>query len=226
VEASFFSGCEDTRRFTDGFGTDRSPWDFFRVTDSEKLDPGSVNDKAVSIDRDVALEPSVDRVVFEEVSSVVKAEEGVIDGDDSGVIVENSGTADETSDTAESIDSELNWHDEIKMRFGFRAGLLLCTLCDARAIDLMRSIEGTPRMVEWRRALAGFSSKDLRSVSERSRFVSHDNSFDWLMRVRHNFFHTDDSDGCQHIGIWNPSVNRCSTNEGLTIPTGTSHAGE
>ena len=67
----------------------------------------------------------MDGVVLEEVSGIVKTEEGVVDGDDSGVIVKNSGTADEASDAAESVDSELNWHGASKWWYVLRVGLSL-----------------------------------------------------------------------------------------------------
>lgn len=112
MKRSLFDRKENTRGFANGFSTDGSPWDFVGVSACEKLDLGSVYDKAVSVNSDFALVLSVNGIILEEVASIVDRKKRVVHGNDSGVWVIDGSTAHKTSNTSESVDSKLNWHDD------------------------------------------------------------------------------------------------------------------
>lgn len=53
------------------------------------------------------------RVVLEHVGSIFQVEERIVDGDGHDItFVFHGGTADEAADTAESVDSDLDSHDD------------------------------------------------------------------------------------------------------------------
>lgn len=61
---------------------------------------------------DLLVEESVNRIVLELVDGVLERQEGVVHRNDRGVRVIQSGTEDETTDTAKSIDSKSDGHGE------------------------------------------------------------------------------------------------------------------
>jgi len=110
-------GGEDTGGLAHVGSADRSPRDVTGVLLGEELDGdlalSVVDDEGVGgdIGSDSSRVLSVDRIVLEEVACVVDGEEGVIDSDGHDITgVLKGGTAYETADTAESVDSKLDSH--------------------------------------------------------------------------------------------------------------------
>ena len=91
-----------------------------RIAFGEELDLQFANDKASVFSLDGLVEGSVDRIVLKLVDGVVERQEGIVDGNDCGVRVVQSGTEDETADTAKSIDSKSDGHG-----VGFLVGKLV-----------------------------------------------------------------------------------------------------
>ena len=111
------SGGEDSSRLAHIGRTDLAPWDVRGVLLGEELDDGLgltiVYNEGVS--RGISSNGSgvlaVDRIVLEEVASVVEGEEGVVDGHGHDIaVVFEGGTADEAADAAESVDSKFDSH--------------------------------------------------------------------------------------------------------------------
>ncbi len=103
---------EDTCGLANVRSSNRSPRNIRGVPLSEELDNGLalsvLNDKRVgfSIGGDSSGVLSVDRIILEEVSSIVEGEEGIVHSDGGNItLVLKSSTAHETSDAAESVDS-------------------------------------------------------------------------------------------------------------------------
>uniref|UniRef100_A0A7S3L1S0 Uncharacterized protein n=1 Tax=Amphora coffeiformis TaxID=265554 RepID=A0A7S3L1S0_9STRA len=81
-----------------------------RIAFGEELDLQFTNDEASVFSLDGLVEGSVDRIVLKLVDSILERQEGIVDGNDGGVRVVQSGTEDETTDTAKSIDSKSDGH--------------------------------------------------------------------------------------------------------------------
>lgn len=101
---SLFDGGEDTGGLNDVFGTSFAPWDGLGVAFAEDGDGFAVDNQIATISLDFALEFAVGRVILEHVNHVVKADERVIDGNDSRSTFDRR-SQNETSDTSESVDS-------------------------------------------------------------------------------------------------------------------------
>ena len=101
---------ENTGGLADNFGTFGSPSAFFGVTAGKELDPDITNDEAVTIGFDFTFVHSVDGIILELVGGVLNSQKGVIDCNDSSIGVLQCGTANQTTDTAESVDTKLD-HD-------------------------------------------------------------------------------------------------------------------
>jgi hypothetical protein len=113
MQASLFNGREDTSGLTDGIRASFTPRNFLGVSDSKELNLVSVDYEAVTVDGDFTFVASMDGIVLKEVTSIVKTEERIVHGNDFGIWVIHSGTANETADTAKSIDTKLHRHDSV-----------------------------------------------------------------------------------------------------------------
>lgn len=111
------SGGENTSTFTHIVSTNRSPGDLGRIPLGKEFDGrlclSIINDERVrgSISGDSSRVLSMDGIVLEHIGGVIQVKEGVVDGDGHNIArVLHGGTADETTDTAESVDSDLDSH--------------------------------------------------------------------------------------------------------------------
>mmetsp|Transcript_14277 Transcript_14277/g.28798 ORF Transcript_14277/g.28798 Transcript_14277/m.28798 type:complete len:302 (-) Transcript_14277:145-1050(-) len=110
VKRGLFNGGEDTGGFADSVSAGFSPRNVLRIAFGEELDLQFTNDEASVFSLDGLVEGSVDRIVLKLVDSILERQEGIVDGNDGGVRVVQSGTEDETTDTAKSIDSKSDGH--------------------------------------------------------------------------------------------------------------------
>lgn len=111
VGGGLLGGGEDTGRLDDVLGTSVLPGDGGRVPLGVELDGLTVDDKVVALNLDVTLELTVGRVVLEHVLGVLGLNEGVVHGNDLDVRVLDSIAEDDTTDTAESVDTNLDHLD-------------------------------------------------------------------------------------------------------------------
>lgn len=111
------SGGEDTSTLADIVGSDSPPGDLGRISLSKELNGNLalaiINHKRVGggIGGNSSGILSMNGIILEHVGGVVQVEEGIVDShghDISGVL--HGGTADETTDAAESVDSDLDSH--------------------------------------------------------------------------------------------------------------------
>mmetsp|Transcript_5817 Transcript_5817/g.16589 ORF Transcript_5817/g.16589 Transcript_5817/m.16589 type:complete len:360 (+) Transcript_5817:73-1152(+) len=112
VHRGLLDGGENTGRLADNLGAGAGPGNLLGIAAGEELDADAVHDEAVSFDLNGAGEFSVHRVVLELVGGVVNRQEGIVHGNDGGVLVLNGGAAYEATDAAESVDSECGDHGE------------------------------------------------------------------------------------------------------------------
>lgn len=116
---SLISSSKDTSTLAHVVGTDRSPRNRRGIPLSKELD-GSlglsvINNQRVGggISGNGSGELAVDGIVLEHVGGVVQVEEGIVDGDGHDIPgVLHGGAADETANAAESVDTNLDSHDE------------------------------------------------------------------------------------------------------------------
>ena len=85
VGRGLLNGGKDAGGLANDISTNRTPPDLFGVAASKELNLYATNNKAVTFHRDFSRVHAVDRVVFELVSGVVDAEEGIVDSDDRGI---------------------------------------------------------------------------------------------------------------------------------------------
>ena len=116
---SLISSSKDTSTLAHVVGTNRSPRNRRGIPLSKELD-GSlglsvINNQRVGggISGNGSGELAVDGIVLEHVGGVVQVEEGIVDGDGHDIPgVLHGGAADETANAAESVDTNLDSHDE------------------------------------------------------------------------------------------------------------------
>jgi hypothetical protein len=106
-----FLGQEEAGRFEHHVGADLAPLELRRVALLREADPLAVDDQRVAVDRDLALEAAVHRVVLQHVRQVVGLEQ-VVDGDDLDVVLEvlDGGAQHVATDAAEAVDTEFDSH--------------------------------------------------------------------------------------------------------------------
>jgi len=105
VSGCLLGGCEDTGRFDDVICTNRTPWDVCRVPFSIDGDGFAIDDEFPVLGFDSAFKATVDGVVLEHVNHVFKIDKGIVNGYDIDVAKEQSITINDSTDTAETVDS-------------------------------------------------------------------------------------------------------------------------
>jgi len=111
VSGGLVLGGEDTGGLDNVIGTSLSPWDVGWVTLLVVLDDLSVdNELVLLVGGDLTLEVAVGGIVLQHVDGVVWLNERIVDGNDLDVIVLNSVTEDNSSDSSETVDSDLSNH--------------------------------------------------------------------------------------------------------------------
>src|ERR1035441_4201251 len=109
-------GEKQTRRLDHDVGADRSPVQFGRILHRAQGNLPAAHDQRVAVDRHLALEAAVHRVVLQHVDKVLWLEQ-VVDADDLDVLeVLNSGTENHTPDATEAIDPDLYSHVNTPIR--------------------------------------------------------------------------------------------------------------
>jgi len=108
VSGSLVDGGEDAGRFDDVFGSSRSPLNLGGVSVVEDGDGLSVDNEFAVLSRDFSLEDAVGGVVFEHVDHVVEIDEGIVNGNDVDVISGDGGSADESTNSAKSVDTNID----------------------------------------------------------------------------------------------------------------------
>jgi hypothetical protein len=104
-------GQEDAGRLDDDVGADLAPLQLGRVLQRGQADLLAVDDQRAAVDRDVALEAAVHRVVLQHVSEVVGLEQ-VVDADHLDVLeVLHRGAEHHAPDAAEAVDADLDGHE-------------------------------------------------------------------------------------------------------------------
>jgi len=111
VSGSLVNGGEDAGGFDDVFGASGSPLNLGRVSVVEDGDGLSVDYELAILSGNFALEDTVGGVVLEHVDHVVKVDEGIVDGDDVDVISCDRRSADESSNSAKSVDTNVDHFD-------------------------------------------------------------------------------------------------------------------
>jgi len=81
-----------------------------RIAFREELDLQVANNKASIFRLDGLVEGTMNRIVLKLVDGILKRQKGIVDSNDGGVGVVQSGTQDETTDTTKSIDSKCDGH--------------------------------------------------------------------------------------------------------------------
>lgn len=134
VGLGLLGGGEHTSRFDDVFSTSVLPRDVGRVLLCMELDPLIVDNQVCAIDLDVALKSAMGGVVLEHVFlswvswmparqcfkpleqtesftySIVGLDEGIVDGNDLDVVVLDRVAEDDTANTTEAVDTDLDDH--------------------------------------------------------------------------------------------------------------------
>jgi len=105
-----FGGEVNTGAFENDIRASFSPADVLDVLFGEDSDLSTVDDDVVAFVSDIALESAVDGVVLELVDQVVQTHEGVVDGSDFNLGVLEGGSEGESSDSTETVDTELKRH--------------------------------------------------------------------------------------------------------------------
>ena len=101
---------KEARGFEHDVGADLVPFERCRVALLRQADLVAVDDERVALDRDLALEAAVHRVVLQHVGQVLGLEQ-VVDADDLDVRkVLHGGAQDIATDAAEAVDTELDGH--------------------------------------------------------------------------------------------------------------------
>jgi len=122
MAGGFFGGEVNTGAFEDDIRSRFVPVDALNVLFSEDSDLSTIDDDVVAFVSDFSLESTVDGVVLELINQVVQRHEGVVDGGDFDLRVLEGGSEGESSDSTETVDTELDGHYE---RLGLlkRAGI-------------------------------------------------------------------------------------------------------
>lgn len=103
-------GGENSRRLDDVFSTALSPRDICGISLAVDIDVLSIDDQLASFSVDITLESSMGRVIFEHVDHVFKIDEGIVDSLDFDILVAQGIPEDNTTDTAKSVDSDVDGH--------------------------------------------------------------------------------------------------------------------
>ena len=117
-------GEKEPGRFHDYVGTHLAPFQLGRVFDSGQADALAVHDEGAALDRDVAFEAAVYRVVLEHIGPVVGLEQ-VVDGNDLDVgKVLYGGAQHHAADAPETIDANFDAHVFLRKMWsvGLRSG--------------------------------------------------------------------------------------------------------
>src|SRR6185369_14216121 len=112
VFAATVLGQEQSGRLDHEVGADRVPAQLGRVLDGAEPDPPAIDDQMVTVDRNLAGELAVHRVVFQHVGEVVRGQQ-IVDADDLEVrklSFAGDGPEGHASDPAEAVDCHPYWH--------------------------------------------------------------------------------------------------------------------
>jgi hypothetical protein len=106
-----FLGQEQARGLDHHVGADLAPLQLGGVLHRGQADLLAVDDQRVAVDRDLAVEAAVHRVVLEHVGQVVGLEQ-VVDADDLDVLeVADRCAEHHAADAAETVDADLDGHE-------------------------------------------------------------------------------------------------------------------
>jgi len=108
VSLGLLGGGEDTGRLDNVVCTSLAPWDLGWVLLGVELDSLAIDLQSILESLDRTLELSVGGIVLEHVGSVVGFNEWIIDGDDVDIVMLDGIAEDDTTDTAESVNSNLS----------------------------------------------------------------------------------------------------------------------
>jgi hypothetical protein len=111
------NGGEDTSGLNDVVGAGLGPLDVGGITLRVELDSLAVDNKVVALVADLTLEDTVGRVVLEHVDGVVRLNEGVVDSNNLDVGVLDGIAEDDTADTTETVDADLDGSHFVLERF-------------------------------------------------------------------------------------------------------------
>ena len=115
MSLALVNGGEDTSGLDDVLSARLAPWNLGGVLLGEHADLLAVDVEETVGVVDVALESTVSRVVLEHVHHVVEWDERVVDGNHLNSLLQ-SGSEHNTTDTAESVDTNASRHFLV---FGF-----------------------------------------------------------------------------------------------------------
>ncbi len=115
LEVGFGSGFveKETGRFHHDVSADFVPLESGGIFDGSEADFVAVDDEVIALDRNVAFEAAVDRVVFEHVGEILGFKE-IVDADDLDVVAEifYRCTKDHAPNASEAVDTDFN-HDDL-----------------------------------------------------------------------------------------------------------------
>jgi len=110
MRLTLFGAEVNTGTFEDDIRAGFAPSDILDVLFGEDSDLLAVDNDAVAFVSDFALESAVDGVVLELIDQVIQTHEGVVDGGDFNLGILEGSSEGESSDSAETVDTELNRH--------------------------------------------------------------------------------------------------------------------
>jgi hypothetical protein len=108
VSLSLVLAEEDTSGLANDVRSGLAPWDGSRVLLVEDLDPLAVDNKVLAVFFDSSLESAVDGVILKVVDEIVEWHEWVVDGSDLNLGVAEGSSENESSDSAEAVDTEFD----------------------------------------------------------------------------------------------------------------------
>ncbi|KNC31455.1 hypothetical protein FF38_07402 [Lucilia cuprina] len=106
VSGGLVDGGEDTSGFDNVFSTSAGPVDVGRVAFAENGDLLTVDNQFAIFSSYGALETTVGRIEFEQVNHVVNIDEGIVDSNNGGTLVDG-GTQNQTANTTETVNTDL-----------------------------------------------------------------------------------------------------------------------
>ena len=119
VRGSALGGGEDAGRLGNVLGAAVRPVDVGRILLREDRDLVAVDDELAVLRADLARKAAVNRIVLQHVDHVIEIDEGIVDADDLNVLVFEGRAEDQTSDSAESVDTDFNHNTPPKKLFSF-----------------------------------------------------------------------------------------------------------